>query len=302
MDRPAKVRKAVIAAAGFGTRFLPQTKAMPKEMLPIIDKPVIQYVVEELVAAGITDIVIVTNYHKRSIEDHFDSPNAELTALLEDGGKLEHLKDLKKISDLANIAYVRQKEVLGNTGPVFFSEQWVSNEPFIYTWSDDFIVASPLRFKQMIEAYEKYDSSIVSCIEAKESGDYDKYAIVGGSEISEGVIDVTTILEKPGEAKAPSSLASVSGFLFKPEIFGFIEQELTARNRGVDTNIQDAIQQMINAGNKVTALKIKNGTFYDAGNKLGYLKTIVDFALEKPELKDEFRAFLREKISKEWRF
>lgn len=292
-----KVRKAVIAAAGFGTRFLPQTKAMPKEMLPIIDKPVIQYVVEELVASGITDIIIVTNYHKRAIEDHFDAPNAELTQLLEEGGKTDRLDDLKKISDLANIAYVRQKVLLGNVGPVFYAENWVGNEPFIYTWSDDFIDASPLRFKQMIEAYESYGTSVVSCIEATEDDDYDKYGIVSGTEITPGVYNIDTIVEKPGKTNAPSNLASVSGFLFTPGIFPHIHKQLENHKQGVETQIQAAIQSMINESEKVTALKISDGTFYDAGSKLGYLKTTVDFALKNPELKQDFLNYLKKKAS-----
>lgn len=292
------VRKAVIAAAGFGTRFLPQTKAMPKEMLPIIDKPVIQYVVEELVASGITDIIIVTNYHKRAIEDHFDAPSAELTSVLKKGGKLELLNDVRKISDMANIAYVRQKELLGNIGPVWYAEDWLSNEPFIYTWSDDFINATPLRFQQMIDAYNTYDTSVVSCIEATSDEDYDKYGFVGGEELSPGVIDVKTIVEKPGKTAAPSSLASVSGFLFTPDIFPHIDAKLIDHQNGVEIQIQTAIQSMIDSGDaKVTALKIHDGHFYDAGNKLGYLKTIVDFALDNPELSDDFLDYLKKKTN-----
>ena len=291
------VRKAVIAAAGFGTRFLPQTKAMPKEMMPIIDKPVIQYVVEELVASGITDIIIVTNYHKRSIEDHFDSPNAELTAVLQKSGKLDQLDDIKQISDLANIAYVRQKELLGNIGPIYYAEDWVGGEPFIYTWSDDFINATPLRFKQMIDTYKHYGTSVVSCVEVVKDEDYDKYGFVSGTEIVPGTLDIDTIIEKPGKAKAPSNLASVSGFLFTSDIFPFIHEQLEKRILDEETQIQPAIQAMIDSSIKVTALKIENAHFYDAGNKLGYLKTIVDFALDNPELKDDFLAYLEEKVT-----
>lgn len=292
------VRKAVIAAAGFGTRFLPQTKAMPKEMMPIIDKPVIQYVVEELVASGITDIIIVTNYHKRVIEDHFDVPNAELTAVLEKSGKIGLLDDVKKISDLANIAYVRQKELLGNIGPVFYAEDWIGGEPFIYTWSDDFINASPLRFQQMIDVYKQHGTSIVSCIETDNDEDYDKYGFVSGTEIAPGTIDVGTIVEKPGKDKTPSNMASVSGFLFTSDIFPFIHEQLANRKPDEETQIQSAVQAMIDSSIKVTALKIENAHFYDAGNKLGYLKTIVDFALDNPELKDDFLAYLEEKTDK----
>lgn len=287
------VRKAVVAAAGFGTRFLPQTKAMPKEMLPIVDKPIIQYVVEELVASGITDIVIVTNYHKRAIEDHFDSPNAELSELLERSGKLGYLDDLKKISDLANIAYVRQKELLGNIGPVYYAQNWIGDEPFIYTWSDDFISAKPLRFKQMIDAYAKYQTPIISCIEASDESDYDKYGYVSGDHLGEDSLNVKTIIEKPGKANAPSNIASVSGYLLTPDLFPHINKEIEQHNQGVDTQIQPAIQSLIDGGGKVTALKIKNGKFYDAGSKLEYLKTVVDFALMHEDVKDDFANYLR---------
>lgn len=293
------VRKAVIAAAGFGTRFLPQTKAMPKEMLPIIDKPIIQYVVEELVAAGITDIVIVTNYHKRAIEDHFDAPNAELTQLLQDGGKAEQLGQIKHISELANIAYVRQKELLGNIGPVFYAEDWIGDEPFIYTWSDDFIAASPLRFQQMIDAYKQYGTPVLSCIEATNDEDYTKYGIVSGTEIADGVYDVDTIVEKPGKDKAPSNLASVSGFLFTPEIFPHIHEQLESHNHGIETQVQLAIQSMIDQSQKVTALKIKDAKFHDAGNKLDYLKTVIDFALKDKDIGSEFSQYIQSLQTKE---
>ena len=158
------VRKADIAAAGFGTRFLPQTKALPKEMLPLVDKPIIQYIVEELVDAGIEDIVIVTGYHKRSIEDHFDNMSAELRNNLKKSNKLELLEETKKISNLANFAYIRQKGPYGNATPVLNAEHLVGDEPFIYTFADDFIVSSPSRFKQMIQVYNEYNCSVLTCI------------------------------------------------------------------------------------------------------------------------------------------
>ena len=296
MNERKPVRKAVVAAAGFGTRFLPQTKAMPKSMLPLVDKPIIQYVVEELVASGITDIIMVTDYHKRIVEDHFDSPNAELVETLEKSDKQEALDTIRKIPELANIAYVRQKEVLGNVGPVYFAQEWLGDEPFIYTWSDDFISATPPRFKQMIDAYKKYGTSIISCVELYADDDYDKYGIVAGQELSEDAIDVTTIIEKPGKKNAPSNLASVSGFLLTPDIFPYLNDEVRERNRGVDTQIQPVIQQLIDGQAKVTALKIKNGKFYDAGNKLEYLKTVVDFALMHDDLKEDFSNYLRSVI------
>src|SRR5690606_33104605 len=167
-----KVRKAVIAAAGFGTRFLPQTKAMPKEMLPLVDKPIIQYIVEELVEAGIEDIVIVTGYHKRSIEDHFDHMSADLRQNLKDGNKLELLEETKKISDLAKFAYVRQKGPYGSATPLASVAHLIGDEPFIYTYADDLVPSEPNRFKQMIELYEELGGSILPCIEVKSDDEY----------------------------------------------------------------------------------------------------------------------------------
>ena len=172
-----KIRKAVIPAAGFGTRFLPQTKAMPKEMLPIVDKPVIQYVVEELVDAGITDIILVTGYHKRTIEDHFDAANLDLLENLRQGGEKKRplLEQVERISKMANFVYVRQKGPYGNGTPLINVRHLIGNEPFIYTFSDDFIIASPSRFKQMIEIYERYGSSVMGSIRAKTDEDYKRY-------------------------------------------------------------------------------------------------------------------------------
>ena len=195
-----QVRKAAIAAAGFGTRFLPQTKAMPKEMLPLIDKPIIQYVVEELVEAGIKDIILVTGQNKRSIEDHFDRPTEDLINNLRMGGpkKAHLLTEAENIADMANFVYVRQKGPYGNGTPLLNVEHLVGDEPFIYTWSDDFVVSSPSRFKQMIAAYNEYQSSILCAISAKDEADYRRYGFAGGKEIKPGIIDVETIVEKPG--------------------------------------------------------------------------------------------------------
>jgi UTP--glucose-1-phosphate uridylyltransferase len=164
--RNQPVKKAVIAAAGFGTRFLPQTKAMPKEMLPVVDKPIIQYIVEELTDAGIEDIVIVTGYHKRSIEDHFDRMSTDLRVNLKEAGKTELLEETKKISELANFAYIRQKGPYGNATPLLNAEHFVGEEPFIYTWGDDFVLSEPSRFKRIISAYQEHGGSILTCIPA----------------------------------------------------------------------------------------------------------------------------------------
>lgn len=287
------VRKAVIAAAGFGTRFLPQTKAMPKEMLPLVDKPIIQHIVEELVEAGIEDIVIVTGYHKRSIEDHFDHTSAELRANLKQGNKLKLLDETRKISQLANFAYVRQKGPYGNATPVMNTEHLIGDEPFIYTFADDFVASSPSRFKQMIDTYNRTGSSVLTCIRVQDDKDYARYGIIAGQEIEDGLIRTQTIIEKPGKEKAPSDLASVSGYLFTPDIFLYLHKALEQLQEGQEFYQQTGMQMMIDAGHDILALEIKDGKFYDTGNKLEYMKTIVEFAARHPEIGEDFKSYLR---------
>jgi UTP--glucose-1-phosphate uridylyltransferase len=291
------VRKAVIAAAGFGTRFLPQTKALPKEMLPLVDKPIIQYIVEELVEAGIEDIVIVTGYHKRAIEDHFDNMSADLRKNLKDAGKTELLAETKKISELANFAYIRQKGPYGNATPLSNAAHLIGNEPFIYTYADEFIVAKPLRFKQMIDLYNKMGSSVLPCIRAERDEDYQRYGIVAGQQLEPGLIKMSTIVEKPGKINAPSDLASVGGYLLTPDIFSYIEQARQKLEDGKELQIQTAMQMMMDDGKELLAYQVKNGSYYDTGNKLEYLKTVVDFALQHDDLKDDFSEFLRTKVN-----
>jgi UTP--glucose-1-phosphate uridylyltransferase len=291
------VRKAVIAAAGFGTRFLPQTKAMPKEMLPLVDKPIIQYIVEELAGAGITDIVIVTGYHKRSIEDHFDYMSTDLRVNLKKGGKNELLEETKKISELANFAYVRQKGPYGNATPLMSAAHIVGDEPFIYTWGDDFVLSQPSRFQQLISAYQKNNGSILTCVKAKSDDDYKRYGFVGGNKIDDTLIDIEKIVEKPGSREAaPSDYASVGGYIFEPELFWYLEKALSELNEGEEFIFQPSLQKMIEENHKVYGCEIQNGQFYDTGDKLEYLKTVVDFALMHDDLKDDFKDFLRTKI------
>jgi UTP--glucose-1-phosphate uridylyltransferase len=298
MATSKKIKKAVIAAAGFGTRFLPETKALPKEMLPIVDKPIIQYVVEELVEAGVEDIIIVTGYHKRSIEDHFDQLNADLRNNLKQSGKTELLEDIKKISGLANFAYVRQKGRYGNATPLLNAEHLIGDEPFIFAFGDDFIKASPSRFSQMVSAYEQNPGLVLACIRAKKDEDYKKYGFVGGQEERPGLIHMNKIIEKPGSrADSPSDIATVSGYIFEPALFDYLRAELASLPEGREFWMQPAIQKMMDDGKDVWALEIKDGTFYDTGNKLEYLKTMVDFALLNDEVKDEFEQYLRDKIS-----
>lgn len=289
-----KVTKAVIPAAGFGTRFLPQTKAMPKEMLPIVDKPVIQYVVEELVEAGIEDIFIVTGYHKRTIEDHFDAPNLDLIENLRMGGEKKKplLEEVEKISNLANFVYIRQKGPYGNGTPLLNVRHLIGNEPFIYTWSDDFIVARPSRFKQLIAAYQKYGCSCLGSVKVTKNEDYKRYGFAGGREIDDGIIDADVILEKPGKEKAPSDLANVSGFLFTPDIFKYLDKALLNLKEGDEFYYNDALKLMLADGKRILAVEVKGGKYYDTGDKIEYLKTVVEFALKHPDINGEFRQYL----------
>ncbi|HSA83787.1 MAG TPA: UTP--glucose-1-phosphate uridylyltransferase [Patescibacteria group bacterium] len=291
-----KIRKAVIPAAGFGTRFLPQTKAMPKEMLPVVDKPIIQIVVEELVDAGIEDIIIVTGYHKRTIEDHFDKPSMELIENLRMGGpkKLPLLEETERISEMANFHYVRQKGPYGNGTPLLNVRSIIGDEPFIYTWSDDFILSEPKsRFKQLIEIYEEFGWSVLASIKAHHEEDYDRYGFAGGQTLRDGLIDVETIIEKPGKDAAPSDLANVSGSLFTPEIFNYLDRALENVGEGEELYYNDALKLMLNDKKHILAAEIKGGKYYDTGNKLEYLKTVIEFGLKHKDISEDFRTYLK---------
>jgi UTP--glucose-1-phosphate uridylyltransferase len=292
----AQVTKAVIAAAGFGTRFLPQTKAMPKEMLPLIDKPIIQYVVEELVYAGIKDIIIVSGATKRAIEDHFDLPNHDLINNLKAGGpkKQPMLDEVEKIAGLANFVYLRQKGTYGNLTPVANAEHLIADEPFIYTYADDFFVAEPGRTKQMIAAYEKYGKPVLACKKIEAQTDYDRYGIVAGTEVGPGIIKVGQLAEKPGASIAEHDMASVSGYLLTPDIFTYIEKAHETEPNG-ELYIQPRIQQMLDDGHEFYACEI-DGTYHDTGDKLEYVKTMFDFALERDDIGPELRKYLKGRL------
>jgi len=268
---------------------------MPKEMLPIVDKPVIQYVVEELVDAGITDIIIVTGYHKRTIEDHFDIPSRELVENLKLGGekKKQYIDAVNKIGELANFVYVRQKGPYGNGTPLLNVKHIIGNEPFIYTWSDDFISASPSRFKQLISAFNKYQSTCLASIRVTDDADYDRYGFTGGVEVADGVMQVKKIIEKPGKKNAPSNLANVSGYIFTPDIFSYLEKALETLNKGEELYYNNALSKMLEEDKKIYAVEIKDGKYYDTGNKLQYLKTVIEFALKHKELNGEFASYLK---------
>lgn len=291
--------KAIIAAAGFGTRFLPQTKAMPKEMLPIIDKPIIQIVVEELVAAGIKDIIIVGSSNKRAIEDHFDLPNEDLLNNLRAGGqkKAPLIAMLEEVAGLANFIYVRQKGPYGNATPVLNAAHLIDkNEPFIYTFADDFFVASPSRTEQIIQTYQEHGGSVYAAKRITDDSEYDRYGVIAGDSIDDTTMQVHRIVEKPGRDSAPSNLASVSSYLLEPAILSYIEKAADEYTGEGEFTIQPIMQAMMGDGFGFFAREITDGTYYDTGNVSEYLKTVIDFALQHPDYGPEITTFLKNKL------
>lgn len=286
-----KVTKAVIPAAGFGTRFLPQTKAMPKEMLPIVDKPVIQYVVEEAVASGIKDIAIVTGASKRAIEDHFDLPNADLVNNLISGGKEKLLEELKRIANMANFIYLRQKGMYGNGTPVLAAESVVGNESFAVLWGDEFIKSEPPRLAQMMKVWEKYGGVVISGVRIETKDHLSRYGIAELEPIEDGVFEIKRIVEKPLPEEAPSNLATHGAYILPPEIFPALKG--LKPSKGGEIWLVDAINVLRENGVKVYACEIENGKYYDTGNKIEYLKTVIEFALNHPDINGEFRDYLK---------
>src|SRR3989338_7000873 len=290
-----KITKALIPAAGFGTRFLPQTKAMPKEMLPIVDKPVIQYVVEEVVASGIEDIIIVTGAAKRAIEDHFDDPSEDLAQNLVNGKKAALLDQIKKISDMANFIYVRQKGPYGNGTPVLAGEAVIEDEPFAVIWGDEFILAEPPRLKQMIDVYEKYGGMVISGVKIEKKEDLKRYGIAELEPVEGNVFKIKRIVEKPDPDNAPSDIATHGAYILPPEIFGALRK--LAPKDGDEVWLVDAINMLQEEGVPLYTVVIENGKYYDTGNKLEYMKTVVDLAKVQPEIGEEFKKYLKETSS-----
>lgn len=286
----SKIRKAVIPAAGFGTRFLPQTKAMPKEMLPIVDKPVIQYVVEEAVDSGIEDIVLVTGALKRAIEDHFDVPNQDLIKNLKDGGKEELLELTKKVANLANFIYVRQKGPYGNGTPVLAAEPIIENEPFAVLWGDEFIYAKPPRLAQMMTVHEELGGVVISGVEIKKKEDLKRYGIAELEHVKGNVHKIKGIVEKPDPENAPSNIATHGAYILPPEIFDALRN--IEPGKGGEVWLVDAINYLRDTGVPIYAVVVENAKYYDTGNKLEYMKTAVDLALKHPDINGEFKEYL----------
>jgi len=289
------VRKAVIAAAGLGTRFLPQTKAMPKEMLPIIDKTVIQLIVEEAVAAGVTDIIIVTGSTKRAIEDHFDRA-VELEAELNAKGKTKAAKQIKDIAELANFVYLRQKgEPSGNARPVLNAMHLLGDEPFFVFYADDFFRSEEPRAKQLLESYQSTGKSVISLIKVPKN-DADKYGMAAVSTShSQDLLKVTDLVEKPGADNAPSEFASVGGYLLTPEIWKYL-RNIQPSSRG-EVELSGCIGQLAQEGQ--VCGRIIDGVWHDTGDKLRYLEAVVDTALLHEELGEPFRKYLEQRLKDE---
>ncbi len=291
-----RIRKAVIPVAGFGTRFLPATKAQPKEMLPIVDKPIIQYVVEDAVAAGIEDIILVTGWHKRNIEDHFDYP-FELEKRLEESGKHEQLEEIRKIANLANFYYVRQRGPLGNGTPIWNARHIVGDEPFLVLWGDDFFEASPGRCQQLVAAYQELGgSAILGGINATSEGDYKRYGYAAGPRKGH-TLKIEELVEKPGKPLENDHIAVVSGLVLTPDFFPAMAEAMhrhTAKNTPDELVYIDAINILLEQKKDCYAMEIQNGRYYDCGNKLEYLKAVVEFGLKHDELKNDFAAFLKQ--------
>lgn len=290
-----KPTKAIICAAGLGTRFLPQTKAMPKEMLPIIDRPVIQLIVEEAVSAGVTEIIIVTGSTKRAIEDHFDRSD-ELEAELREKGKHDKADEIKKIAELANFVYVRQKGTpKGNARPILNAQHLIDDdEPFFVFFADDFFRSEVPRAKQLLEAYEKTGKSVISLIEIDKK-DADKYGMAAiDTKIDQHTFQLTQLVEKPGEKNAPSNLASVGGYLLTADILPIIAKEKADKNSEI--TLADSINEL--AQQDEVYGRFIEGIWHDTGDQLKYIKAVVDVALESDEYGEKLAKYLRERLDK----
>ncbi|MFA6423062.1 MAG: UTP--glucose-1-phosphate uridylyltransferase GalU [Patescibacteria group bacterium] len=284
-----KIRKAVIPAAGFGTRFLPATKAMPKEMMPVVDKPVIQYVVENAVASGIEQIIIITGLNKRAIEDHFDY-NFELEMRLSESGKDEELKQIRAISDMCKFVYVRQKEQKGTGHAILCAKDVVGNEPFVVLWGDDFFYTKgKVHCQQLIDVYNKNGGSVLSVVERAEKEDSYKYGFIKHGEQKDDIIKVEALVEKPGPEAQPSKLATMSGFLLSPQIFDILEKQ--EPGKGGEIWLSDAINRLCQIDD-VFAKKI-DGKHYDCGNKLSYVIANIEMALEREEFNGKLVNYLK---------
>jgi UTP--glucose-1-phosphate uridylyltransferase len=286
------VRKAVFPAAGLGTRFLPATKAQPKEMLPLVDKPTIQYVVEEAVRAGITDILIITGRGKRAIEDHFDR-NFELEFYLEQGKKDELLEQLQSINEMADIHYIRQRDPLGLGHAISVARQHVGSEPFAVLLGDDIMVDDARLLRSMLGVYERYGRSVIAVLEVPRN-DISNYGCVSPEDVEENLVRVGAIVEKPRPEDAPSNLAVIGRYVFTPEIFDALDR--ITPGAGGELQLTDAMSLLLET-QTVFGYSFETGR-YDIGKKIDFLRATVELALDRDDLGDEFKAFLADLVQR----
>ena len=283
-----KVRKGVFPAAGLGTRFLPATKAQPKEMMPLVDKPIIQYVVEEAVASGLTDLVIVTGRGKRAIEDHFDAA-FELEYYLNDRGKVDELAQIKTISEMASVCYVRQKEPLGLGHAILCARSLVGEEPFAVFLGDDIIGSTPVPcMRQLLDVFERYDGPVIA-VERVPRERIHQYGVIAAKPLEGNVYQIMDLVEKPKAEEAPSDLAIIGRYVLTPDLFDLLA--VTAPDRRGEIQLTDALRRL--RDRRPMYAVAFDGKRYDTGDKLGFLKATVEFALARPDLADEFRAYLK---------
>ena len=283
-----KIRKAVFPAAGLGTRFLPATKASPKEMLPLVDKPLIQYGVEEAVASGIESILIITGRDKAAIEDHFDI-SFELEQVLKERGKTDAFNMVRAISEIAKITYIRQKQALGLGHALFQAKDFVGNEPFAVMLPDDIMDSETPALKQLIDVYEKYQAPVIATMEI-EGEAISRFGVIDAEEVEPNVYKIKTVVEKPKYEDAPSNMAVIGRYVFTPELFDALEK--TEPGAGGEIQVADGMRTLLEQGRPYYAVKLE-GTRHDAGDKLGFLIATVEYALKREDLGVEFREYLR---------
>lgn len=283
-----KIRKAIIAVAGFGTRFLPATKAQPKAMLPLVDKPIVQYLVEEAVSSGIEQIIFVTGKGKRAIEDHFDS-HFELEYLLEQKGKDEALSQVKDIADMAEFFFVRQKYNRGNGDAILATRNFIGDEPCAVLFEDDVVYSDIPALQQLIDVYHKYQDPVIALTEVPEK-DCNKYGIIEGIQLDDTTYEIQKFLEKPSPLDTSSRLSVIGKYIITPDIFAELEKGI-ADYQGGEVGLDYAFNQLL--GHKPLYGHLVNGVRYDCGDKLGYMKAVVHFGLIHPSIKDEFTEYLK---------
>jgi UTP--glucose-1-phosphate uridylyltransferase len=286
-----KVRKAIVAVAGSGTRLLPATKAQPKEMLPIVDKPIIQYLVEEMAEAGIEDIIMVTRWDKKPLEDHFDR-SIELEQSLEKAGKTKYLQQVRKIAELANFVYVRQKGPYGNGTPILSAASLVDDEPFVFAFGDDLVKSKVSFTKQLVKAYDEFQCPIIG-VQKVPKNEVDRYGII---KLKKGTREIEDLVEKPSIADAPSQLAQFGRMILNQEIVDILKA--TPTGKGGELWITDAVRTYVKNGGKVMVLEVEDGAWMTTGDPLNYLKATIEYALDREDLNKEFKKYLKERLSK----